>query len=104
MCNPATGLPIESNNARLLKSVITAKYLVHGFQDHRMTLNVDPMELHDPTPTANSVQLQVDPQDIYIIDSENDEPMTVDAEEIEVIDISIDEEDEVIECDDLIQL
>ena len=48
---------------------------------------------HDPAPTANHVQLHADPQEIYTIDSENDDPMTVDTEEIEVIDISIDEED-----------
>ena len=57
---------------------------------------------HDQVPTANSFQLQVDPQDIHISESEDDEPMTVDAEEIEVIDISINEEDKKIEYDDLI--
>ena len=59
---------------------------------------------HDPAPTANSVQLHADPQEIYIIDSKDDEPMTVDTEEIEVIDIAIDEDDDIIEGEDLIQL
>ena len=27
VCDPTTGLPVESNSARLLKSVITEKYL-----------------------------------------------------------------------------
>ena len=104
VCNPTTGLPIESNNARLLKSVITEKYLAYGFQDPSMTLNINQLDLHDPAPTANSIQLHADPQEICIINSEEEEPMTVDAEGIEMIYITSDEDNEIIGHKDLIQL
>ena len=36
-------MPVETNNTRLLKSVITNKYLAHGYCEPNITLDIGPI-------------------------------------------------------------
>ena len=91
--HPDTGLPIENNNARLLKSVITEKYLAQGFQTPCRALHINPLHEHDSAPITNSIQMQAEPIEIYISDSKEEDQRILGMDGIKIIDITSDEED-----------
>ena len=91
--HPDMGLPIENNNARLLKSVITEKYLAQGFQTPCRALHINQLHEHDLALITNSIQMQAEPLEIYISDYEEEEQRIMGMDGIEIIDISSNEED-----------
>ena len=60
-----------------------------------MALNEQVPAVNTDQVTANSFQLPVNPQDIRTIESEDDDPVTVNIDEIQVLDHK--DEDDIIE-------